>query len=46
MPLVTAWIEKNANIFMIKKRETKHFQTNFPSKILKIIKMHEFLRFQ
>ena len=37
--LEAAWLEKYANICMIKIRETKHFQTNFASKILKIIKM-------
>ena len=42
--LGAAWLEKYAYIFMIKMYETKHFQMNFTSKILKIIKMHEFLR--
>ena len=41
-----AWLEKYANIFMIKICETKHFQTNFMSNFFKIIKMHELLRFK
>ena len=43
--LAAAWLEKHANIFMIKICKTKNFQTIFKSKISKIIKMHEFLRF-
>ena len=42
--LKATWLEKDEKK-KIKIREMKHFQTNFKSKILKIIKMHYFLRF-
>ena len=41
--LGAAWLEKYEHIFMIKLRETKHFQTNFPSKILKIARIFKIL---
>ena len=45
--LRATWLEMYANIFLhvIKIHEMKHFQTNSTSKILKIINMHEFLKF-
>ena len=39
------WPEKYVNIFMMKERETKHFQTYFTPNILKIIKIDLKLNF-